>query len=74
VEALDDAALGSAGKKWLVAELDDLARELEQIRERVRRATKASDSRRPLRVARERGSATAKSRTPAALKARAVGR
>ena len=72
-DSLDDVSLASAGKKWLVAELDDLARELEQIRERVRRATRASETRRPLKVARERPAAQ-KQRTSTALKARAVGR
>jgi hypothetical protein len=40
----------------------------------VRRATRAVEARRPLKVARERGAATAKPRTPTALKARAIGR
>jgi hypothetical protein len=71
---LNDAAIAAAGKDWLVEALEDLSRDLEALRERVRRATRAAESRRPLKVARERGVGPAKPRTPAALKARAIGR
>jgi hypothetical protein len=71
--ALDDAAIAGEGKAWLVEALDDLLAEVERLRERVRRATRAAESRRPLKVARER-STTPKPKTPTALKARAIGR
>ena len=71
---LEDAAIAEAGKTWLAEALDDLSREIEELRERVRRATRTAEARRPLRVARDRGVPPAKPRTPTALKARAVGR
>ena len=70
---LEDVAIADAGKEWLAEALDDLSREIEELRARVRRATRAVEARRPLKVARERGG-SAKPRTPAALKARAIGR
>ena len=71
---LGDAALAAAGKQGLTEVLDGLSRDIDELRERLRRATRAAEARRPLKVARERGVAATKSRTPAALKARAVGR
>lgn len=70
---LDDAALARAASEWLEGALDDLARELELTRERVRRATRAAESRSPLNVARASKQAP-KSKAPTALKARAIGR
>ncbi len=72
--SLDDAAITGEGKSWLVEALDDLLVEVEQLRERVRRATRAAEARRPLKVARERPTQTPKPKTPTALKARAIGR
>ncbi|HJR19671.1 MAG TPA: hypothetical protein VJ922_08135 [Actinomycetota bacterium] len=72
--ALDDAAIAGEGKGWLVEALDDLLVEIERLRERVRRATRAAENRRPLKVARERSVASPKPKTPTALKARAIGR
>ncbi len=72
--SLDDTAIAGEGKAWLVEALDDLLVEVEQLRERVRRATRTAEARRPLKVARERPSATPKPKTPTALKARAIGR
>lgn len=74
VAGLDDASIAGAGKKWLTEALDHLAREIEELRDRVRLASRTVDARRPLKVARERGAAAAKPRTPTALKARAIGR
>lgn len=74
ISELDDASIAAAGKEWLEDALDDLAREIERLRERVRRAQRLADVRRPLKVARDRNAPVAKPRTPAALKARAVGR
>jgi len=71
---LEDAAIATAGKMWLADALDDLSREIEELRARVRRASRAVEARRPLKVARDRGAAAAKPRTPSALKARAIGR
>lgn len=68
---LTDASLASAGKEWLIAELDDLALEIDRLRARVRRA---AETRRPLKVARERPATQPKLRTSTALKARAIGR
>jgi hypothetical protein len=42
------AALAAAGKEGLGEALDALSRDLEQLGERVRRATRAADARRPL--------------------------
>ena len=72
--SLDDAAIAGEGKAWLVEALDDLLVEVEQLKERVRRATRTAEARRPLKVARERPSAISKPKTPTALKARAIGR
>ncbi len=71
---LGDAALTAAGSEGLGEALDELSRDIDRLRERLRRAQRVTESRRPLKVARERGVAAAKPRTPAALKARAVGR
>ena len=72
--ALEDAAIAGAGKEWLTEALEGLAREIERLRERVVRATRAAESRRPLKVARERPPVGQRPRTPTALKARAIGR
>ena len=72
--SLDDAAIAGEGKAWLIEALDDLAAEIEKLRERVRRATRAAEARRPLKLARERPASTPKPKTSTALKARAVGR
>jgi hypothetical protein len=72
--SLDDAVIAGEGKKWLGEALDDLLVEIEILRERVRRATRAAENRRPLKVAREQPAPAAKPRTPASLKARAIGR
>lgn len=74
VASLDDAAIAGEAKDWLIDALDDLAAEVEKLRDRVRRATRAADARRPLKVARERPAQTPKPKTSTALKARAVGR
>ena len=70
----DDMSLAGEGKEWLIGALDDLAAEVEKLRDRVRRATRAAEARRPLKLARERPATTLKPKTPTALKARAIGR
>jgi hypothetical protein len=75
-KGFDDAAIARAGKEWLADALDDLASDVEQLRERVRRVTAAQDKRRHLRAARN-GSAKTKPAGPragTALKARAIAR
>jgi hypothetical protein len=72
--SLDDMVLAGEGKKWLADALEVLSREIEELREHLRRATRAADARHPLKVARERPAPAAKPRTPASLKARAIGR
>jgi hypothetical protein len=72
--SLDDAAITGEGKSWLVEALDDLLVEVEKLRDRVRRATRAAEARRPLKVARDRPTQTPKPKTTTALKARAIGR
>lgn len=71
--SLDDAAIAGEGTAWLVEALDDLLAEIETLRDRVRRATRTAEARRPLKVARERPGAS-KPKTPNSLKARAIGR
>ena len=70
----DDASLAGEGREWLIGALDDLILEVEKLRDRVRRATRAAEARRPLKVARERPAGTPKPKTSTALKARAIGR
>ena len=72
--SLDDAAIAGEGKAWLIEALDDLTAEVEKLRDRVRRATRTAEARRPLKIARERPATAPKPKTSTALKARAVGR
>ena len=71
---LNDNAIAGAAKEWLTEALDELAQEVERLRARALSASRAAESKRPLKVARERPASGQKPRTPTALKARAIGR
>jgi len=66
--------LARAGREWLADALDDLASEVDELRQRVRRVTAAHDKRLHLRAARAARPKSAAPKAGAALKARAIAR